>query len=148
MIPNEHAETPMTITARQRDILGTKATTSEQLLTQISKGLPTAAVIRVEKLGFPRNELYSVIGSRTTIQRRMKQKSKLAQDESDRLARVAGIVALAEEVFGNKDKAMRWLQRESVNLAGQGAPFKLLVTGQGADLVRERLEQIRHGIYA
>ncbi len=138
----------MTITARQRDILGTKAATSEQLLAQIRKGFPPAVVFRVEKLGFPRNALYSVIGSRSTIQRRMKEKAKLAQDESDRLARVAGIVALAEDVFGNKDKAMRWLQRESVNLAGQGAPFKLLVTGQGTDLVRERLEQIRHGMYA
>lgn len=132
---------------RQSNILRTNASTREQLLQRINDGLSPSAVDRVVDLGFDRNLIYTLVSSRSTLQRRLKTSKPLDADESDRLARITEIVAMAEDVFGEKAKAMSWLQRESVDLAGQGAPIRLLATSQGTDLVKERLEQIRYGMF-
>lgn len=133
---------------RQQRILKIKAPTQSQWVRRVQEGIPAAAIEELVALGLGRQMLLSVLGSRSTLERRLKNKAVLTSEESDRLARVAGVVALAEEVFGDKAKAVRWLQRDSIDLAGQGAPLRLLATSQGTELVRERLEQIRHGIFA
>ena len=136
------------VAARQRQILQTPARTREQFIARIQKGLPAAALARVVELGLDKSLVYGLIGSRSTLERRRKAGQLLAVEESDRLARIAELVALAEQVFGDRQRALAWLQRESVVLAGQGAPLRLVATSQGTELVRERLEQIRDGIYA
>ena len=136
------------VAARQRQILQTPARTREQFIARIQKGLPAAALARVVELGLDKSLVYGLIGSRSTLERRRKAGQLLAVEESDRLARIAELVALAEQVFGDRQRALAWLQRESVDLAGQGAPLRLVATSQGTELVRERLEQIRDGIYA
>lgn len=134
--------------SRKYSILGLHAMSGEQLLERILAGFPASMVERVASLGLDRATLHAVLGNRSTIQRRIRSRQRLTPVESDRLTRVAAVIALSEDVLGSLDKALEWLQRDSVNLAGQGAPIRLLVTSQGMDLVTERLEQIRYGIYA
>lgn len=72
-----------------------------------------------------------------------------ATADSAVLARFMDVFELAENVFGDRTKASDWLLRPPAHFAGvEDAPIHLLETSQGADLVRERLEQIRHGIFA
>lgn len=58
-------------------------------------------------------------------------------------------IALAESVFGNTGKAAHWMQRETVQIGEfVGPPILMLRELNGDVAVNERLEQIRHGIYA
>jgi uncharacterized protein (DUF2384 family) len=59
---------------------------------------------------------------------------------------VARVSAEADEAFRNRDKAYRWLRKRNRVLDG-AVPLELLKTSAGADLVREELVRIQHGIY-
>jgi putative toxin-antitoxin system antitoxin component (TIGR02293 family) len=68
-------------------------------------------------------------------------------DESDRAARVARVVALAERVFADKDAGMRWLRAPKERFSGCTA-MEMLATEAGSRLVEEMLYQIDEGIFA
>ena len=59
--------------------------------------------------------------------------------------RVARVTAKAEETFGSKEKAHRWLRRPTTALNGE-EPLKMLDTEAGARLVEGLLIRISHGI--
>ena len=59
--------------------------------------------------------------------------------------RVARMTAKAEETFGSKDKAHRWLCRATAALNVE-EPLKLLDTDVGAQLVEDLLIRIDQGI--
>lgn len=58
----------------------------------------------------------------------------------------AEILAKATEVLGGRDDAERWLMREAMGLDG-ARPIDLLRTVQGAELVKEFLGRLEHGVY-
>lgn len=66
---------------------------------------------------------------------------------ADRLARVARLLATADETFGAAEKAHRWLRKPNRGLGGQ-VPLELLATDTGARLVEQALGRIDHGIFA
>jgi putative toxin-antitoxin system antitoxin component (TIGR02293 family) len=71
----------------------------------------------------------------------------LSQQESERLFRVARVLARAEELFGNLEKAFRWLNSPIIVLSG-ATPLSLLDTEVGGKLVMDTLGRIEHGIPA
>jgi putative toxin-antitoxin system antitoxin component (TIGR02293 family) len=81
-----------------------------------------------------------------TMARRQKQ-ARLTADESDRLIRVARVMANAKRVLGSRDKAAHWLRTANRALDG-AAPLSLLDTDIGAEQVSEILGRIEHGIYS
>jgi len=56
-------------------------------------------------------------------------------------------IADAEEIFGDRDKAIAWLKTPSVALKDQ-KPSDLLTTGPGAQIVRDELNRLRYGHWA
>jgi putative toxin-antitoxin system antitoxin component (TIGR02293 family) len=68
-------------------------------------------------------------------------------EESDRLARLARIQALAEDVFGDVVKANRWL-RERLGILSGRAPLELAQTDAGARVVEQILAKIDWGAAA
>ena len=60
-------------------------------------------------------------------------------------ARLARVVAAAEETSDSRDKAARWLRRETSALDGK-APFSLLDTCGGSRQVEDLLAMIDHGL--
>ncbi len=80
-----------------------------------------------------------------TLSRR-KVEGKLEATESDRLFRVARVLAHAEDVFNSPDKARDWLASENRALAGQ-RPLQLLDTDAGTQEVENVLGRIEHGIF-
>lgn len=111
----------------------------------IRSGIPLAALDNLSEHGIDASRL-GLINRRTLSHRRQKSEP-LSSDEGDRLYRLSRIVVLAEDVFGNQEKAARWLSKPRRALDGQSA-FDAIKTTPGFLAVEELLEQLRHGFVA
>ncbi|RJQ47182.1 MAG: DUF2384 domain-containing protein, partial [Nitrospiraceae bacterium] len=70
---------------------------------------------------------------------------RLSPVESDRVYRFARIIALAEDVFEDKEEALEWLKNPQYGLGGR-IPFDMLQTDAGAREVEELLIRIDYGV--
>lgn len=80
-----------------------------------------------------------------TLNQRVARGQRLTPGESDRLFRLAHVTAMAEAVFGDYQKAQRWLSKPKQRFAME-PPFTLLSTDQGARLVEQLLIQVAEGL--
>jgi putative toxin-antitoxin system antitoxin component (TIGR02293 family) len=71
----------------------------------------------------------------------------LSREESDRAVRIATITSMTEQVFGDSERAWRWLRKPKKHFDGR-TPIDKLGTEAGARLVEEMLQQIDHGMLA
>jgi putative toxin-antitoxin system antitoxin component (TIGR02293 family) len=78
-----------------------------------------------------------------SLQRR-RSGGRLARHESDRLYRLARIVAIANEYLGDHERALRWLKRPNRALGGI-APVDAIDTEPGARQVENVLGRIAYG---
>jgi putative toxin-antitoxin system antitoxin component (TIGR02293 family) len=121
------------------------------LAAAVRAGLPASALdhLLAELLegGSPASDVYRVVGSARTLQRKRTQRSKLSADESDRLTRLARFVVRAEEALGDRAKGLQWLTRGNRALGGH-RPLALLDSDAGARAVDQVLGRIEHGIYS
>ena len=92
------------------------------------------------------DEVDQIVIPRRTLNHRKAHERRLTLDQSDRLLRIARVTAEAESAFANAEKAHRWLRKPSRPL-GHAVPLQMLRTSTGADLVREELVRIQHGIF-
>ncbi|MDP3940033.1 MAG: DUF2384 domain-containing protein [Deltaproteobacteria bacterium] len=133
-------------------VLGAKVRTLEDLKARIREGLPYKAVAAVAKAiegnGIKEEELSEALGLPTlrTLRRR-KKRNKLEPGESDRLVRMARIVAKAIEVLGSNEKAGTWLDRPNRALGGK-KPLALLDTDIGVEQVGDVLGRMEYGVYS
>ena len=143
----------MNAVAKIQELLGGEGVTGplhdeRDIVRLIRRGVPTQAVdhfLTAARLSF--NALDPQILNRRTFKRRQKSAQPLDQAESDRLLRVVGVVAAAEETFGNSEKAHIWLNRDNRALAGE-TPLAMPDTDQGARAVEALLGRIGHGLAA
>ena len=82
-----------------------------------------------------------------TLKHRKARGEQLSHEETDRMVRVARIIALAEQVFGDRDKALAWLRSKDDRI-NERTPLSMLHTESGGRLVENMLWQIDEGIYA
>jgi len=110
--------------------------------------MPVGSVdVLKEGIAIPDSQLAELLGiSEKTLSRARAAKGKLDPVASDRLFRVARIVALAIEVLESEGAALHWLKREQVGLGGR-VPLKMLTTDPGRDQVEKLLLRIEHGVY-
>lgn len=117
------------------------------LLEAVSRGLPTIAVDAVVHSGIlSADEADRLVIARRTLAARKSRGQDLTRDESDRLARIARVNAVALEQFGSAEKSSRWLRKANRALGGR-VPLDLLATGEGARVVEETVMRIAHGIF-
>jgi putative toxin-antitoxin system antitoxin component (TIGR02293 family) len=133
--------------------LGTKPQTERDLIGLIREGFSTRVLLFVMKNVGGLDALAEVTKlNKRTLQRRLEgdprtaARRKLTAEESERLARLARVMAAAESVFGNEEKAKTWLRRENRAL-GQ-VPLTLLDTDLGTQSVLDELGRIAHGTFA
>ena len=82
-----------------------------------------------------------------TVQRREASHARsFERDESDRLARVAQLYAIAEDVLGSRDEAQRWMKSPNRALDGM-RPLAELDTEMAAREVEDVLGRVRYGIF-
>ncbi len=131
-------------------VIGHDVRTDAQLIAVVREGLPARALEQVfgdlSDLSMSQAELYNTVGSSRTLLRKRATGMRLSSSESDRLTRVARIVVRAEEAFGVRDKAHRWLGSSCRALSGQ-RPFDLLDSDAGTMSVERELGRIEHGVF-
>ena len=92
-------------------------------------------------------DLLEVVIPLRTLKHRRQRQERLSPEESDRLARVARLWALGKKIFGNPDKARRWLTKPKIRFE-ERTPLLMMRTGAGTDAVEEMLIQIDEGYFA
>jgi len=121
------------------------------LASIVAAGLPSGSLDHVleEVEGhIERNEdVYRIVGSARTLQRKRSSRTALSAGESDRLARFARILVRAEEALGEKEKALRWISRPNRALGGK-RPLTLLDSDAGSLAVERVLGRIEHGVFS
>lgn len=103
-------------------------------------------LVELQKHGFSNDEIYKIVGPRRTLTRRVEKNERLSVAEADRVLRLKRVVAFAERVFGEPERAHRWLRKPSRALDG-AVPIELLETEEGARIVENEIGCIQHGIY-
>lgn len=107
----------------------------------------TSLLDELGRHGFSREELFHLVAPRRTLARRQEAGGKLSAEESDRALRLARITGMAERIFGEDEKAHRWMRKPSPMLSGK-APLALLKSETGAHLVEQALHRIDYGMFA
>jgi putative toxin-antitoxin system antitoxin component (TIGR02293 family) len=126
-------------------VLGEEVNSGVAFARRIEKGLPGKAVIRLKSYSrLSESDLTAVIPRRTLTG--LRKVSRLSPEQSDRIARTAGIFAFAERVFGDVEDARAWLLTPNPALKGE-TPLSLLRTGSGAEVVENVLIRIEDGVY-
>jgi len=114
---------------------------------RVRSGLPISAVQMLIDTGkLTLGELDEVVLPRKTLANRRKL-GTLTPEQSDRLVRVARMLAITEDTFGSDEKAAAWLRRPTSALAGE-RPLSLLDTDEGTREVEMLLGRIGHGLAA
>src|SRR5258708_5356770 len=72
--------------------------------------LPANVITKFERDGVKPQEIDKIIGPRDDLLRLVHDNEKLSPDQTERAARLANIVKLAEHVFGKREKAFLWLR--------------------------------------
>jgi len=110
------------------------------------KGLPTDSIAYLKEKGLTFSEVSEIVISPRTLKHRKARGEQLSVEETGRLLRVARIISLADQVFGNHEKALTWLRQIDERLNDR-APLSMLHTESGGRLVENLLWQIDEGVY-
>jgi putative toxin-antitoxin system antitoxin component (TIGR02293 family) len=125
--------------------VGRPIRSGEDMSAAIRQGFPHKVVdALVGGSGLTLQEVASSLDLSTRSLQRRKHQGRLARHESDRLYRLARLLALAEYFIGGRDTAVEWMKRPNLVLGGV-APLKLLDTELGARQVESVLGRIAYG---
>ena len=118
------------------------------LLEEAERGLPVRAYEAVsEALELSPVEEDRLLQVSLRTRARWKRRARLDLATSDRLIRLARILALAVLVLENRANAVAWLREPSDALGGR-SPLSAVASDPGAEKVSNMLYQMEHGIYA
>ena len=111
------------------------------------KGLPTDSISYLREKGLTFSEVSEIVISPRTLKHRKARGEQLSVEETDRMLRVARIILLADQVFGNHEKALTWLRQVDERINDR-IPLSMLHTESGGRLVENLLWQIDEGVYS
>jgi len=121
------------------------ATTTKKI--DLIRGGVVARVVNdmVEYLDVPKNVIFGLLHTpESTAHKLIKDNRTLDSAASERVVRVADITRMAQETFGGRDPATKWLKSRNRALAGV-TPLSMLDTEPGAGEVRRVLSSINYG---
>jgi putative toxin-antitoxin system antitoxin component (TIGR02293 family) len=128
--------------------LGLHLHSREEVIEHLENGLTMDAFEHFSKaIDIPLVHLATIANiARRTLTRR-KQEGRLQLAESERLFRFANLFDKAVEVFGDEDRARRWLKTPLKALAGT-SPIEYAGTEIGAREVEDLLGRLEHGVFS
>ena len=106
-----------------------------------------AALTDLARHGYSDEEIFTLVVPKRTLARRRAADEPLTVEETDKALRLARIAVQAERVFGEPEKAHRWLRKAKRELKGE-TPLAYLASEAGARVVEEMLHRIEHGMFA
>ncbi len=121
----------------------------EKVVRLVRSGMPIRSVDRLAKqLRIPVAEFQAILGiPPATAARKRAAKGTLKPELSDRIVRIANIVAIARSVLEGEERAAQWLKEPNRALRG-AAPLRMLDTEIGAREVEQVLSRLEHGVYS
>ena len=132
--------------------LGEEPKNEFELAQIVRKGLPLTVQAAFLSHGMTKEEFHLIVIPHRTFRHRTERRNKgieevLTPDESDKAVRAARVLALAERVFANRDKAFSWMRKAKKRFNGE-TPMEMLQTEAGARLVEQMLIQVDEGMFA
>jgi putative toxin-antitoxin system antitoxin component (TIGR02293 family) len=127
-------------------VVGRGVRSPQDLAERVREGLPFAALSAVmEQYGISRDVLCDLLHLSPRNFLRRRDQKRLSPDESDRVYRLARVIAHANRVFEDPDESADWIQTPNASL-GKQQPLTLLDTDIGVQEVDQVLGRIEHGI--
>lgn len=119
------------------------------LIDLVNDGLPMqSAKYLQDNLGFSNRTMSHLLAiSESTYQRRIKAKSSLTKDETEKAISLSELYAKGLDIFGNSEKLRYWLDNPNYAL-GNRKPIDLLDSTIGRQEAMEVLFRIQYGIYS
>jgi putative toxin-antitoxin system antitoxin component (TIGR02293 family) len=128
-----------------KQTLGRTLSSDRDMRDAIREGFPPAVVEELMRAsGLTLKELAGALDLSPRSLQRRRRTGRLARYESDRLYRLARIVAIANESLGGHERALNWLKRPNRALGGI-APVAAIDTELGARQVENLLGRIAYG---
>ena len=127
--------------------LGQSVKSESELAEVVQRRIPTQIVSTFLARGLTKDEFHDVVIPLRTFKHRKTRAEDLSVDESDKALRMARVLALAEEVFSDCEKALAWMRKAKKRFGGQ-TPMHLLKTEAGARLVEQMLIQVDEGMFS
>jgi putative toxin-antitoxin system antitoxin component (TIGR02293 family) len=128
-------------------VLGAEIHSQADLAMVVRRRLPLAALEGLVRAGLSDREIERLVIPQRTRRHRAEKNQPLTVDESDRAVRLVRIQSLAEEVFGDTDKANRWLRKGLAELGGE-TPLTTAQTEAGVRVIETMLGKIAWGAAA
>ena len=124
-----------------------KIRTSLDLVKLGGRGVSKGTVIRLARnklsIGLKGIAPLLLVNERTL--QRLGTGKVFSRHVSERILRIAVVVARGEEVLGDHERFTSWLKEPNKAMAGQ-TPFSLLASDFGIDIILDELGRIEHGI--
>ncbi|MBV8754162.1 MAG: DUF2384 domain-containing protein [Hyphomicrobiales bacterium] len=130
-----------------RAALGEEIASEADLARVVAGRIPLRALTHFTRSGFSEQEVAEYVIPPRTRRHRKVRREPLTVDESDRLVRLMRVQVLAEDVFGDADKANRWL-RQPLGILDGRSPLEVARTDSGARLIEQILAKIDWGAAA
>ncbi|MBC7983782.1 MAG: DUF2384 domain-containing protein [Candidatus Obscuribacterales bacterium] len=132
-----------------RKALGRTVSVTDDWIDMIAKGLPSSAIDTLKaQVGLDDQTMAAALGLSTrTLARARSGAQRLDSVVSDRLYRLARLVAMARWVLENDERAMHWLTQPQFGL-GQRRPVDFVKSDPGAREVENLLMRIEHSVYS
>lgn len=118
---------------------------STELINFIRDGIPGASLgYTAEVLDITKNEMCKLLHISPRTARR-KVLSRLNIGKSDHLVQIAKVFQRCIDVFGNREKALRWVKSPNYPLGNQ-IPLDMMDTNEGIDFVQDALTRLESGV--
>jgi putative toxin-antitoxin system antitoxin component (TIGR02293 family) len=129
-----------------KNTIGVKVRSESEMERLLREGLPVSVLATFrDKWSFTVMELAGTLAiPKSTLMRMLERRNRMAPGDSDRVYRLASILALAEIAIGDRKKAQRWL-RQANQVLGNQTPLRALETEIGVRRVEQILERIAYG---
>jgi putative toxin-antitoxin system antitoxin component (TIGR02293 family) len=126
--------------------LGASVRTVGELELAISEGLPKRALERLSARLYEDRRIASAYKFKVVPQATWKRRSKrLSVDESEKTKRLARVLAAAEYVWDDREKAREWMSKPHRELNGR-TPLEVARTELGARRVEDLLDKLHFGL--
>lgn len=130
-----------------KTVLGSVVRSQADLALAVRNRLPLTALKGLAQAGLSDQEIERFVIPQRTRRHRADKNQPLTVDESDRAVRLLRVQTIAEETFGNVEKANIWLRRPLAELHGE-APLAVAQTEAGARVIETILGKIAWGAAA
>lgn len=130
-------------------MLRRKVGTARELVELTREGLPAGALDRLAgEMKLSRTAVAKALGiSGRTMSRRVHAQARMSAGESDRVVRMARLLAMARETLGTDEKATAWMMAPNRTMAGE-RPIDRLDTDAGSQSVETVLGRIAYGVFS